>query len=126
MIDVDQFDIVAVLTGVMFTMRKLDAQSRHASQYPNVPAEDFESWQRQTASAYSPGAFASFFRELFHFSFVWYVSHHPLPAVSFRHIGLLVDAMWIICVVTTLVLAHFARERARKLSISLDRPQPTR
>ncbi len=126
MIQFDPFDAVAVITGVMFTIRKLDAQSRSAAQHPNVALEDFESWQRQTASAYAPGIYGSFFREVFHFGFVWYVKRHTISPESYRHIGLIVDATWFVCVVCTLALAHFARERARKLAISLDRPQPTR
>ena len=109
----------------MFTIRKLDVQSRSAAQHPNVAPEDFEDWQRQTANAYVPGAYASFFREVFHFGFVWYARRHPISPESYRHIGLLVDAAWFVCVITTLVRAHFARERARKLAISLERPQPS-
>ncbi|MES1173697.1 MAG: hypothetical protein ABUL62_05155 [Myxococcales bacterium] len=122
----DSFDIVAVLLGVMFTIRKLDAQSRSAAQHPEVTLENFERWQRQTASAYVPGIYASFFREVFHFGFLWFVRRNPISPESFRHIGLLVDATWFVSVVATLVLAHFAREQARKLGISLNRPPPTR
>jgi hypothetical protein len=121
----DPFDAVAVITGVMFTIRKLDAQSRSAAQHPNVAPQDFERWQRQTASAYVPGLYGSFFREVFHFGFVWYLKRHTISPESYRHIGLLVDATWFVSVVVTLVLAHFARELAKKLAISLDRPQPT-
>jgi hypothetical protein len=122
----DPFDAVAVITGVMFTIRKLDAQSRKATDHPNVLLEDFERWQRQTASAYVPGIYGSFFREVFHFGFAWYVKGHAISPESYRHIGLLVDATWFVSVVVTLVLAHFAREAAKKLAISLNRPEPSR
>ena len=48
---VDQYDIIAVIVGVMFTLRKLDTQSRNATQYPHVPEEDFLRWQRRSAKA---------------------------------------------------------------------------
>ena len=71
-----------------------------------------------------PGIYGSFFREVFHFGFVWYVKRHTISPESYRHIGLLVDAGWFVSVIVTLVLAHLARELARKLAISLNRPQP--
>ena len=122
----DQYDIIAVIVGVMFTMRKLDTQSRSAVQSPNVAPDDFERWQRRSAAAYAPGAYASFFRVIFHFAFMRYTAHHPLPPLTFARVALLVDALWFVCVVYTLINAHFAREMRKKLGISLDKPQPTR
>ena len=123
---VDQYDIIAVIVGVMFTMRKLDTQSRNPTQSPNVDPEDFLRWQRRSAAAYAPGAYASFFRVLFHFGFMRYAVHHPLPPLTFARVALLVDALWLGCTIYTLVNAHFAREMRKKLGISLDKPQPTR
>jgi hypothetical protein len=123
---VDQYDIIAVILGVMFTLRKLDTQSRNTAQQPGVVAEDFERWQRQTAAAYAPGAYASFFRVLFHFGYIRYTAHHPLGPLTFGRIALLVDLIWLVCVVTTLLRAHWARELRKKLGIVLEKPQPTR
>ena len=123
---VDQYDIIAVIVGVMFTLRKLDTQSRNASQYPNVDPEEFLRWQRRSAAAYAPGAYASFFRVVFHFAFIRYTAHHQLPPLTFARVALLVDALWFICIVYTLINAHFAREMRKKLGITLDKPQPTR
>ena len=123
---VDQYDIIAVIVGVMFTMRKLDTQSRNPTQSPNVDPEDFLRWQRRSAAAYAPGAYASFFRVLFHFGFMRYAVHHPLPPMTFARVALLVDALWLGCTIYTLINAHFAREMRKKLGISLDKPQPTR
>ena len=122
----DQYDIIAVIVGVMFTLRKLDTQSRSATQYPHVDADEFLRWQRRSAAAYAPGAYASFFRVIFHFGFLRYAAHHPLPPLTFARVALLVDALWFVCVVYTLINAHLARELRKKLGISLDKPQPTR
>jgi hypothetical protein len=123
---VDQYDIIAVIVGVMFTMRKLDTQSRSPAQSPNVDPEDFLRWQRRSAAAYAPGAYASFFRVIFHFGFLRYSAHHQLPPLTFARVALLVDALWLVCTVYTLINAHFAREMRKKLGISLDKPQATR
>jgi len=123
---VDQYDIIAVIVGVMFTLRKLDTQSRTPAQSPNVAVEDFEAWQRRSAAAYAPGAYASFFRILFQIGFMRYAAHHPLPPLTYQRVALIVDAVWLFCVVYTLINAHLAREMRKKLGISLDKPQPTR
>ena len=122
----DQYDIIAVIVGVMFTLRKLDTQSRSAAQSPNVAPEDFERWQRRSAAAYAPGAYASFLRVVFHFGFIRYTAHHPLAPQSFARVAFFVDLLWLACVLYTLINAHFARELRKKLGISLEKPQPTR
>jgi hypothetical protein len=123
---VDQYDIIAVIVGVMFTLRKLDTQSRNAGQHPGVDPEDFLRWQRQSAAAYAPGAYASFLRVVFHFFYIRYAAHHPLSPTAFRRVALLVDLVWLIATISTLVRAHYARELRKKLGIVLEKPQPTR
>ena len=122
----DQYDILAVILGVMFTLRKLDTQSRSAAENPNVPPEDFARWQRRTASAYTPGAYASFFRVIFHFGYLRYTANHPLDPMTFARIALVVDFIWFVSVISTLIRAHFARELRKKLGIVLERPQRAR
>ena len=122
----DQYDIIAVILGVMFTMRKLDTQSRDPSQQPNVSPEDFRRWQRQTVAAYVPGSYACFFRVIFHFGYMRYVAHHPLSPRAFSRVALLVDLIWLVATITTFVRANAARELRRKLGIVLERPSPKR
>jgi len=123
---VDQYDIIAVILGVMFTLRKLDTQSRSAAQHPGVNEDDFLRWQRQTASAYAPGAYASFARVVFHFLYIRYAGHHPLSPMAFARVALLVDLGWLVATISTLVRAHWARELRKKLGIVLEKPQPSR
>jgi hypothetical protein len=123
---VDQYDIIAVILGVMFTLRKLDTQSRDASQQPNVDPDDFTRWQRQTVAAYAPGMYASFFRVIFHFGYIRYAAHHPLSPLAFGRVALLVDLIWLIATITTFIRANAARELRRKLGIVLEKPAPSR
>jgi hypothetical protein len=123
---VDQYDIIAVILGVMFTLRKLDTQSRSAAQHPHVPPDDFERWQRQTVSAYTTGAYASFFRVVFHLGFMLYTKNHPLSPMAFARTALLVDLVWLVATISTLIRAHYARELRKKLGIVLEKPQPSR
>lgn len=123
---VDQYDIIAVILGVMFTLRKLDTQSRNAEQQPGVDPEDFRRWQRQTVAAYAPGAYASFARVLFHFFYIRYAAHHPLSPLAFARVALLVDLVWLVSTISTLLRAHWARELRKKLGIVLEKPQRAR
>lgn len=123
---IDQFDVIAVIVGVMFTIRKLDTQSRKPEQQPGIDPDDFRAWQKHGAAAYAPGAYASFFRVVFHVGFVRYQTSHPLSMQTYARIGLLVDALWLACVITTLYRAYRSRELQRKLGIVLEKPQPTR
>ena len=121
----DSYDIIAVILGVMFTLRKLDAQGREAAQHPGVAAEDFERWQRQTVSAFVPGSYACFLRVIFHFGYMRYAAHHPLSQLAFARIALLVDLVWLVATVTTFIRAHAARELRKRLGISLDKQVPS-
>jgi hypothetical protein len=46
--------------------------------------------------------------------------------LTFARVALLVDALWLVCTLYTLINAHLAREMRKKLGISLDKPQPSR
>ena len=122
----DQYDIVAVILGVMFTLRKLDAQSRDAAAFPHVPESEFLRWQRMVMSAYRLGSWGCFLRVGFHFAFMRYVVHHPLSPEAFRRTALLVDVVWLASVVTCFLRARSAGNLRKKLGISLEKPQPTR
>jgi hypothetical protein len=122
---VDQYDIIAVILGVMFTLRKLDTQGRDASQQPNVDPDEFARWQRQTVAAYAPGMYASFFRVIFHFGYIRYAAHHPLSPLAFGRVALLVDLIWLIATITTFIRANAARELRRRLGIVLEKPAPS-
>ena len=122
----DSYDIIAVLFGVWFTLRKLDTQSRDAAQQPAISSDDFSRWQRQTVAAYTPGIYASFFRVIFHFGYIRYAAHHPLSPLTFGRVALLVDVIWLVSVVTTLVRANAARKLRQELGIVLEKPVDTR
>jgi hypothetical protein len=68
---VDTFDALAVILGVWLTLRKLDANSHDFAKHPEIPKEDFDRWQRSAARAYAIGSYGCFFREVFHFGFIW-------------------------------------------------------
>jgi hypothetical protein len=122
-VKLEPLDYIALFLGVMFTLRKLDTQSRNPTQQPGVDADAFRDWQRRAASAYVPGAYASFFRVLFHIFYFRYALHHTLSPLAYGRIGLTADGIWLASVISSFVRAHYANELRRKLGITLDKPQ---
>jgi hypothetical protein len=120
----DPYDIVAVILGVMFTLRKLDVRARHAEQHPGVAPDDFERWQRMAHAAYSIGSYACLFRILFHFGFARYATQHALAPLFAARVGVVADGIWVAALVTGFVKARSARLLRQRLGIVLDRPSP--
>jgi hypothetical protein len=126
----DFLDICGILLGISFTIAKLDAQSRKASDFAHVPGEDFERWREWTASIYRLGSGACFFRVIFHQGWALYLSRQvvtgPAAPLPMRLSALTVDVLFLAALGATFVRAGRARALRRELGIVLSpaRPQP--
>lgn len=120
----DHFDVLAIIFGVMFALRKLDAKSREAADNPTVSEADFLRWQRDAMRAYGIGSAVCFFRVVFHFAWVLYVNRNPVPVDVFRAVGLATDLIWLGGMAVALLKARSARKLRDRLGIRRDRPQP--
>ena len=118
----DHFDILAIIFGVMFAIRKLDAKGRDAADNPNVPKDEFERWQSAAMRAYGIGSFVCFFRVVCHFLWVLYVNRNPVPISAFRAVGLATDLIWLGGMAVALWKAKAARKLRERLGISHGRP----
>ena len=45
-------DIIALILGIIYTVRKLDVRKREASEFPHVDPALFEAWRSREAGAY--------------------------------------------------------------------------
>jgi len=119
----DFLDICAILLGISFTIAKLDAQGRNASNFPHVAPADFERWRTWTVSIYRLGSNLCFLRFLFHQGWSFYLARHPVqgPAapVSLRLAALAMDLVWLGVLVLTFVRGSRARALRRELGIVL-------
>jgi len=125
----DFLDICAILLGISFTIAKLDAQSRKASSFPQVPAVDFERWQTWTTSIYRLGSSMCFVRVLFHQGWALYLSRHPMapapganPAAvrpALMYPALAVDLLFLTVLALTFIRSSRARALRRELGIVL-------
>src|SRR6476620_8115964 len=89
----DLFDILAVIFGIMFTIRKLDVKRREASEFPSVPPERFERWRAFATSVYSQASWACFLKIVVDLAFVQVVAAH-VPLALVRPIGAAIDLSW--------------------------------
>ena len=119
----DHFDVLAIIFGVMFALRKLDAKSREAADYPAVSKAEFEGWQRAATRAYGIGSAVCFFRVIFHFAWVYYVNHNAVSPGVFRAVGLGTDVIWLAGMGIALVKARAARKLRDRLNIGRAPPQ---
>ena len=119
----DFLDICAILLGISFTIAKLDAQGRDASNFPHVARADFERWRNWTVSIYRLGSSLCFLRFLFHQGWSFYLARHPVqgPAapVSLRLAALTMDVVWLGVLGATFVRGSRARKLRRELGIVL-------
>lgn len=119
----DFLDICSILLGIFFTIAKLDAQGRKASDFAHVPAADFERWRDSTVSIYRLGSGMCFLRVIFHQGWALYLSRQvvtgPAAPRSMIYVGLLVDFALVAVLVATFLRANRARELRRQLGIVL-------
>jgi hypothetical protein len=125
----DFLDIVAIVLGIGFTIAKLDAQGREASQFPHVPPDQFARWRTWTMSIYRLGSSVCFLRVLFHQGWMLYVSRHTFAPVPGRAPGaappelmypaMAMDAVFLAVLVSTFFRGSRARQLRRELNIVL-------
>ena len=119
----DFLEICAILLGISFTIAKLDAQGRSASNFPHVAPAHFERWRTWAVSIYRLGSNLCFLRFLFHQGWSFYRARHPVqgPAapVWLRLAAMDMDLVWLGVVATTFVRGGRARALRRELGIVL-------
>lgn len=115
---VDVLDIVAIILGVWFTLRKLDAQSREPAQFPHVAREDFLRWQEREVGIYRALVWASFAKVAVDLSFTFFVAPGQDPGLV-RAVGATIDLSWLAVLVVSFFRIHRVRAVRRRLGIVL-------
>lgn len=98
----DVFDIVAIILGVLFTIRKLDAQRREPEEFSHVDRALFLSWRAKETRLYAVGMIACFAKVLAKLVIVTFVSDR-VSYSALRAMGATVDLSWVVLVIFTLV-----------------------
>jgi hypothetical protein len=121
---VDVLDILAVVFGVWFTVRKLDAQSRQARDFPHVEPGAFAAWQRLEVGVYQLASLGCLLKVLLDVSFTSFGLSRVPPPLG-RAVGAAIDVGWLLLLLVTFVRAAGARRRRQDLGVHLGmRPGP--
>lgn len=119
-------DVLAVIFGVLFNIRKLDAVSRKNSEFPHVSASDWARWQSHERSVYGTGAWACFLKIFLDLAFTTLLlprltvgGDTPAYLPIARIIGASIDLGWIFLVLLTFFRAMGLGKRRRELGIIL-------
>jgi tetratricopeptide (TPR) repeat protein len=115
---VDAFDIVAIILGVLFTVRKLDAKRRSHKEFPHVPPQDFEAWQVKEVSVYSAAVLACFGKVFADWGFVYFFAP-GMPDAVVRKIGATIDLSWMAVMLITFVRTYQLTQLKSRLRIVL-------
>lgn len=115
---VDVVDIVAVILGIFFTIRKLDAQSRRPEDFPAVDRAAFLDWQARETKVYSAAVLACFLKVFLDLGFVYFLAE-GLPYRAVQLVGAAIDLSWLGFVIFSLFRASRVREQRRRLGIYL-------
>lgn len=114
MLRVDVLDIVAIILGVLFTIRKLDAQRRTPQEFSHVELSAFNSWQSKEVATYGVAMFASFGKVMVDWGFLYFFAQN-LPFRITALVGATIDLSWI----AVMVLTFFRSRSLLKLRTEL-------
>ena len=120
----DILDVLAVILGVLYTMRKVRVRRVESDDYPHIPREQFDAWQQKELGAYTLGSTACFLKIFVDIAVRVYHSHYPLgPNVLFV-VGFGIFIAWVGALLATALIGRAARIRRDQLGIEL-RPART-
>ena len=108
-------DLIALILGILFTLRQMDVANRLAENYPGVAPEDFKRWQRSALVAYRWGASACFGKVLLDIGFAFLMGKVALPTAARWGIGLSLDAGWVALIVYSYLRVMRARALGRQV-----------
>ncbi len=122
----DPFDLIALVLGILFSLRQMDISLRQKAQYPEVSEEDFKRWHALARGAYRLGGTACFGKILFDvaFSFLLRRGLRPPFAVQFG-IGVAVTLACAVLIAVAVWRSRRAHALARELGIELRRQAPS-
>lgn len=112
-------DIVAVILGVFYTVRKLDIRKREPAKFPHVPGEEFMRWRDREAGAYSLASAACFLKLILDYAFLFVARKAELDAGVVRTVGASLFAAWLVALIVSFLRMNAARKMREHLEIDL-------
>jgi len=117
------FDLLALILGILFSLRQMDVSMRQKESFPAVAEADFTRWRDQTRRTYRLGAVACFGKILFDIVFAYLLNHGlPVPFPVKVTLGLSVVVLWMASVGIAVWRTQKNHALARELGIEARRP----
>ncbi|HWP09941.1 MAG TPA: hypothetical protein VNN72_29565 [Polyangiaceae bacterium] len=112
------FDLLALILGILFSLRQMDVSLRQKEQFPAVAEADFNRWRDQARRNYRMGAAACFGKIGFDIVFAFLLKHglHPPFALQVT-LGLSAVVAWIALVALAVWRTQRTHALARDLGI---------
>jgi hypothetical protein len=115
--------LIAVILGIIYTIRKLDVRRREASEFPAIDAGEFERWRKKELFAYNLASFACVLKVLI--DVVMLSFRGSIPWTVVRVVGAGAFFGWVLALVASLVLGSSARKLRERLGIDLRAHDPS-
>jgi hypothetical protein len=116
--------VVALILGIIYTIRKLDVRRREPEHFPHVNREAFLAWKQTELVAYNVAIFASFTMIFIDFGFSLLASRVGMNWNLVRVVGFSIFASWVAAVVWAMFRASAGRRLRAELGIDLAAPPP--
>jgi hypothetical protein len=116
------FDLLALILGILFSLRQMDVSMRQKASYPTVSEADFTRWREQARRNYRLGTTACFGKILFDIVFAFLLNHGlRLPFPVQAALGLSVVVLWMALVGFAVWRTQKTHALARELGIEARR-----
>jgi hypothetical protein len=115
---------IALVLGILFTIRKLDIRHREPDHYPSVDPGDFARWKRTEISAYNIGSFACFLMIFVDLGFVLAAQRAGLDGSAIRVVGASLFIAWVGALCLAAYRAATGRRLRTELGIDLGQEPP--
>ena len=112
-------DLIALVLGILFTLRLMDVTQRQAASYPAILETDFTRWWQRARGAYRLGTSACFGKILADIIAAYAMRHLWMPTAARWVIGLTLDVGWAALVALAVFRTTRAHALARDLGIEV-------
>ena len=117
--------VVALILGIIYTVRKLDVRRREPEHFPHVDREAFSTWKRTELVAYNVASLACFAMVVGDLAVRFVVSKTAAPNWTLvRVLGFSIFAAWVTTVVWAMFRGNAGRRLRNDLGIDLRTPPP--
>lgn len=122
---IDIVNLIAVVLGVLFSIRRSDISRRTAELYPEVPEDDFHYWKATEKSAWGLAAVACVLKIVADLVFrLAYVDRPGSEWKIYGPVGFAIFVAWVVALVVGMLRARKGRIIRMHLGIDIHRPIP--